>query len=217
MQSQAKPASPPAAASFAGFLAALATPASPAADSRSVWNDNDLADDVATLSYERALRAHARYKSSDLSDYSLTQPYDPGPVRIIEVLPGSPEPAAQSATPQPASDLIADAGTEAAPNLSAAHDRNLKCASITIRLSKEESAQLRKRAAEAGLTVSAYLRSCTFEAESLRALVKDTMAQLRLATSAQEQPASIPVRKGWRYRLAGFWPHPRASQRAIPI
>ena len=58
-------------------------------------------------------------------------------------------------------------------------DRNLKSASITIRMSNAECAQLRKRAAEAGLTVSAYLRSCTFEAESLRALVKDTLAQLR--------------------------------------
>jgi hypothetical protein len=52
-------------------------------------------------------------------------------------------------------------------------------------MSQAECAQLHSRAAEAGLTVSAYLRSCTFEAESLRAMVKDTMAQLR---SAQTQP-----------------------------
>jgi predicted transcriptional regulator len=52
-------------------------------------------------------------------------------------------------------------------------------------MSQAECAQLHSRAAEAGLTVSAYLRSCTFEAESLRAMVKATMAQLR---SAQTQP-----------------------------
>jgi citrate lyase subunit beta/citryl-CoA lyase len=55
---------------------------------------------------------------------------------------------------------------------------NKKCASITIRLSKTECDQLRKRAAQAGLTVSAYLRSCTFEAEALRAQVKDVLAAL---------------------------------------
>ncbi len=64
-------------------------------------------------------------------------------------------------------------------NPAAALERNLKSASITIRMSTSECEQLRKRAAEAGLTVSAYLRSCTFEAESLRALVKETLAQLR--------------------------------------
>jgi hypothetical protein len=32
-------------------------------------------------------------------------------------------------------------------------ERDLKCASITIRVSKAENAQLRRRAAEAGLTV----------------------------------------------------------------
>jgi hypothetical protein len=76
-------------------------------------------------------------------------------------------------------------------------NRNLKCASITIRLSEAECAQLRKRAAEAGLTVSAYLRSCTFEAESLRALVKDTLTQLRSAQSKGKREISKPARRSW--------------------
>src|ERR1035441_8555507 len=61
--------------SFAGMLAALATPAqttgAPGEESTSTkwrpapsWNEDDLADDVATLSYESALKAHARYRSS---------------------------------------------------------------------------------------------------------------------------------------------------------
>jgi hypothetical protein len=82
--------------------------------------------------------------------------------------------------------------------------RDLKCASITIRLSRTECAQLRKRAAEAGLTVSAYLRSCTFEVESLRGLVKDTMAQLRAATTAGKPARSNsagPFRRGWLRRF----------------
>src|ERR1035441_3774221 len=45
--------------SFASTLAAFAAPApKPQPD----WNLDGLADDVATLSYEQALRAHARYR-----------------------------------------------------------------------------------------------------------------------------------------------------------
>jgi len=76
-------------------------------------------------------------------------------------------------------------------------------------MSQEEAAQLHLRAAEAGLTVSAYLRSCTFEAESLRALVKDTMAQLRASAAAGKQPAA--PRSGWMSRLLKPW---RASRTA---
>jgi hypothetical protein len=77
-------------------------------------------------------------------------------------------------------------------------ERDLKDSSITIRMSKAECAQLHRRAAEAGLTVSAYLRSCTFEAESLRAMVKDTMAQLRSAQTQPKpaNPAPPPRRSG---------------------
>jgi hypothetical protein len=99
----------------------------------------------------------------------------------------------------------------------------LKSASITIRLSKAECAQLRKRAAEAGLTVSAYLRSCTFEAESLRALVKDTLAQLRSNTGKEDQPAGDrtaadqtvlrPIRRSLRQWWARFSPRTPASRR----
>ena len=90
-------------------------------------------------------------------------------------------------------------------------DRGLKSASITIRLSREECEQLRKRAAEAGLTVSAYMRSCTFEAESLRALVKETLAQLREPTREKEAAKPV-VRRSWRQRLAWIWPRPRVLQ-----
>ena len=63
-----------------------------------------------------------------------------------------------------------------------------RTASITIRLSEAECAQLRQRAAESGLTVSAYLRSCTLEVESLRAQVKDTLAQLRAPKPTAPEP-----------------------------
>ena len=148
MQQSAEPVSN--SSSFASLLASLAAPAR---TSSPAWED-DLAGDVATLSYESALRAHARYKPSP----------EPG------FVPESPAPAQNSAA----------ASAPALP---------LKCASITIRMSAEECAQLRRRAAEAGMTVSAYLRSCTFEAESLRAQVREVVAELRAAASAPAPPA----------------------------
>ena len=53
--------------SFAGLLASLTAPTP-----RTAWNNDDLAEDVATLSYEHALRAHARYKSADPEDPAFT-------------------------------------------------------------------------------------------------------------------------------------------------
>ena len=50
---------------------------------------------------------------------------------------------------------------------------------VSIRLSSIESEQLRQRAAESGISVSAYMRSCVLEAEHLRAQVKQALAELR--------------------------------------
>jgi hypothetical protein len=93
-------------------------------------------------------------------------------------------------------------------------ERNLKCASVTIRLSQAEYAQLRTRAAEAGLTVSAYLRSCTFEAESLRAMVKDTLARLRTGAPAEEPAVSAPRRRSWFRWVARLLPVGHGGRRA---
>jgi len=68
-----------------------------------------------------------------------------------------------------------------------------KSASITIRMSVAECAQLRQRAAEAGMTISAYLRSCTFEAEALRGQVKEALVQLRSAASPGDKQSAAPV------------------------
>jgi hypothetical protein len=139
-----------------------------------------LAADVATLSYEKALRTHARYHAVDPIEDSAHD---------------GPNASADPAVTQP----------QAPPSGDIAAGKVLKEASITIRLSREEDAQLRRRAAEAGLTVSAYIRSCTFEAESLRALVKDTLTQFRAGHEAP-QPEK-PDRRRW---LAFFRPGRRA-------
>jgi hypothetical protein len=185
MQSPVSPApSPP--GSFAGFLAALAQPDRAPVDRASAWDNELLAEDVATISYERALRAHGRYHADD----PITR-------------------AGEAAPPAPLN--VAAPSPEAVLTVPSAPERVIKEASITIRLSREEAAQLRKRAAEAGLTISAYIRSCTFEAEALCALVKDTLTQFRAAGPTPQQDP--PTRRRWS---ALFWPGRRAAHTTTP-
>jgi len=222
LQAMPQTATPsPAPPSFAGLLAALAAPAQKGAP---VWNDDELADDVATLSYERALRAHSRYQPAvpadrDPTDRSILQSAEPGPVPRDKELRADSSLVGPEATPQSAQFSNADCQPEGNLGLPPALERDLKSASITIRLSKAENAQLRRRAAQAGLTISAYLRSCTFEAESLRALVKDTLAQLRASppapdSSNEKKMALSPARHSWFGWLLRLLPRWHSSQRA---
>lgn len=215
----------PTSSSFARMLTALATPAqapeSPENGAPSTrwrptpsWNEDDLADDVATLSYESALKAHARYRPSQVSDQSLLQPANADPFSADAELFSYEE--ASAVASQPAAPSIASPGAIAGSQPAATPEqlpgflrtapyvRNLKDSSITIRMSKAECAQLHRRAAEAGMTVSAYLRSCTFEAESLRKMVKDTLAQLRSVTAHAKPAPPAPALRA-RFRKLAVW------------
>jgi hypothetical protein len=211
-QPTAYPSAPSSAApSFAGLLATLASPSDrPSSTGRkdTPWEDDELADDIATLSYESALRAHSRYRSPGGGYGGGENLLAQGASDLLEMLrEDEPAPAIAAAVEMPVEGLSASRKPPAAvqpearrPQLTSL-EKKLKDASITIRMSKAECAQLHRRATEAGLTVSAYLRSCTFEAESLRAMVKETMAQLRSA-AVQVNPA--PARDSWWHRL-GQW------------
>jgi hypothetical protein len=59
---------------------------------------------------------------------------------------------------------------------------------VSIRLNDSEIERLRQRAAESGISVSAYMRSCVLEAEHLRAQVKQALAEMR----ASIQPIALP-------------------------
>ena len=148
--------------SFAGFLSSVVSPAP--AEQNDLWNDDLLAADVATISYENSLKAHSRYRPAS----------EPEPQPSLAASP-EPDSACETQAPAPPSATGPD---------------DLKSASITIRMSRAECAQLRQRSAEAGMTVSAYLRSCTFEAEALRGQVKEALAELRAATASGNQPAT---------------------------
>ncbi len=192
--------------SFAGLLAALAAPKQ---EPQSAWNDDDLADDVATLSYERALHAHARYKPADFGEGPRAA--DPVEASSGEKKPGKP-PRHGAAPGRTSQDLRRPTGNS--PGMPPSLEENRKRASITVRMSRSELAQLQQRAAEAGLTVSAYLRSCTFEAEALRTQVKEALAQLREIKPAEAVGPVQPSRSrlGWIPRLLpGLVSHRKAA------
>ncbi|MGB6688998.1 MAG: hypothetical protein WBE76_14280 [Terracidiphilus sp.] len=176
--------------SFVGMLASLAVPAKPSGQ-----DPNDgFADDVAVFSYESALQSRIKNSSSS---------------GAVESSPPQLDAPTPPSADFPASKLTITEAEAQSPR-SPLQDR--KAASITIRVSASECAQLRARAAESGMTVSAYLRSCIFEVESLRAQVKDALAQLRSAVAGDDrQPTQVPAKPGplpahgWRSRLLPGW------------
>ena len=184
--------------SFAGMLASLTAPAR----KRTPDWDDELAEDVINLTYERALSTHARYRGSARDDRSLTDLPDPEPPRAAAAQPLPPKASPVRPVSEPFSSTPA-------------HTDRRKDASITIRLSEPEREQLHLRAAEAGLTLSAYLRSCTLEVETLRALVKSTLAQLQPAQpQAVAASAHVPSQKPRAAWLRNLLPHRRPAPRA---
>jgi predicted DNA binding CopG/RHH family protein len=115
-------------------------------------------DDTLSLSYEEALKKHTR------------RPLAEEMSRIGQLA------AAELETRRAA--YVPVEAVVAAPLA------NTKAASITLRMSNDESKILRKRAVAAGISVSAYIRSCIFEAEELRAQVKNALAEIRLSRAA---------------------------------
>ncbi|MGA9060294.1 MAG: hypothetical protein WB341_01380 [Terracidiphilus sp.] len=197
MQQSAQTEPSPTSSSFAGMLAALASPSRDAAEcapastpgtedlplpgfAASASSESDIGEDLEALSYERALRTRARYIRADRGNSNLAQPARQGPGE------------AQVAPPFPAAPAGVGLEVQASAAPRAELDRDLRRTSVTIRLSEAECARLRKRAAEAGVTVSAYLRSCTFEAEALRAQVKEALAELRQGGEAGNKGTSHP-------------------------
>jgi hypothetical protein len=171
----------PAQKDTSSFASLLASLTSAPKNSSETWDDSALLDDVTTISYEQALQSHRRVPALD-------------PAR-----PSSPTPEDPSFANSAASNAISHSGT-----------KQRKIASITIRLTKAEEAQLHERAAAAQLSISAYLRSCIFEAESLRAQVKEALSQMKAATTPESSPQPKPA-PNWRTRLLPHWSRPASA------
>lgn len=173
---------------FAGVLAAvdLDDAASwierkpPARETNPRWFNEAHDDDVATISYEQALRNHSHF------------PANPAP------LDDNFADSFATADDQPAGSSHSAFQMLETPSLKLETRRT---ASVTLRLSKDESVQVRARAAEAGLTVSAYFRSCAFEVEQLRTQVKQLLAEMRTQKPVMSsQPSAsheTPHRSSW--------------------
>ncbi|HYK37745.1 plasmid mobilization protein [Alloacidobacterium sp.] len=73
-----------------------------------------------------------------------------------------------------------------------------KTTALSLRLSLAEHGVLKKRAAEANLSVSSYLRNCVFEGEELRARIDHLLA-------AKQVPKLLPSRGGITDRIANFF------------
>jgi len=169
-------------AGFASLLCELSAPTSSEADRDLDLNHECFADDVATISYERALRKQASGRRSP------------------ENVEAARRPTRSSGNPRPS---VFSSGT-AAGIVASNSEQDRKAASITIRLSKAECEQVRHRANESGLTVSGYLRSCVLEAEVLRAEVKEALTKFREHSSLISNARTKPVRSGiftWCARL----------------
>lgn len=76
--------------------------------------------------------------------------------------------------------------------LSRIEANNLRSSALTVRLAPDESALIKARADEAQLSTSAYLRQCALEIESLRAQVKETLAQMRTPVTVTA-PVQVPA------------------------
>jgi hypothetical protein len=73
-----------------------------------------------------------------------------------------------------------------------ASPKNERQVSMTLRVAASEQALIKARAAEAGLSVSAYLRQCALEVEKLRAQVHHTLALIE--QKSEQRPEPRPTR-----------------------
>lgn len=175
--------------SFASLLAGFAAPVKKIPPKSDLFGVDD---DVVSLSYEQALRSQASFCPIPPPIESVRSLARPMPGSSTHAL------AENSESGRDARAIYRDARTPAPPAT--------RSSSVTIRLSAPESERLHLRAAEAGLTVSAYLRSCAFEVESLRSEVKATLATLRSESAPGETKLDEP-------KLAEFPPSRRSTLR----
>jgi len=146
-------------------------------------NDQDTPE-TRTLSYESALRRHTRIPSH----------LPPLPLASQLHCHGAHKDNAADTDLLPPAGSCSDRHTLTRQLLASARESQaaeLKRCTISVRLNQEESEVLRLRAAESGMTVSAYLRSCVLEADQLRAQVKNALAELK-HSAANQTAGQIP-------------------------
>lgn len=80
---------------------------------------------------------------------------------------------------------------------------------ISIRLAPSERALIKTRAAEAGITASAYIRQCALEVEQLREQVRQAVAAMERggqSASTAQVVTSAPAKGFWGWMVQKFLP-----------
>jgi predicted DNA binding CopG/RHH family protein len=201
-------------ADFAGLMAKMNS----SGRSARSWLAEDAAptmlDEIIPLSYEQALKKHARRPSVE----HTAEKIDRVASLLAENLAERRNHSTVHTEQSPANELAEGFATREIDRDSKEFEQDTlslnrasaqtakatetKAASITLRMSEQEAIQVRKRAADAGLTISAYIRSCVCEAELLRAQVKSALIEIRQVNSRKEESAPGNVNRPWWNRLA---------------
>jgi hypothetical protein len=71
--------------------------------------------------------------------------------------------------------------------------KNGRMMALTVRLTPEDCEEVRQRAKEAGMSISAYLRACALEVDQLRAQVKQMIATLREEQPEPQTQGNLPT------------------------
>ncbi|HWT65510.1 MAG TPA: hypothetical protein VN151_05305 [Terracidiphilus sp.] len=172
--------------SFASALAGFTASSRPAA----TLPGDGLEDDIATITYEKALRSKPHKRSTAKSPSPRPNARTTASTRKqpVSIRGGAIQIAQPAHAPAPAP---------------APHRRSSR---VSVGLTAVEHAQLLERAAAAGISASAYLRSCLVEAEDLRAQVRDALEQFRASATPVPQAAPEPEqerRPSFMARLLG--------------
>lgn len=199
---------------FAGLLAKMSSSERNARTWLAENDDPAMQDEIIPLSYEQALKKHARRPTPA----QTTERIDRVASLLAETLAERREHSAanvdqpKTIEPKktfPASEIEWDSKEfqqdTLTLNTASVHvpvANETKAVSITLRMSQQEAAQVRKRAADAGLTMSAYIRSCVCEAELLRAQVKTALIEMRQASEHKNTNVTHPANRPWWNRLA---------------
>jgi hypothetical protein len=168
------PKSGPQSDNFAAFLARLAElpdwNSDPAVEPSSMYASSDPAEegeeDLTSLSYEQALRTPTHKANRAGNRAGNSQHPKPSPKTALAIQPSPKALEPRSFEPRP---------FEPRP-FEIAEPRHAR---TTIRFTAGENKLLRKRAAENSIAVSAYVRSCVLEVESLRSQLQQLMTELR--------------------------------------
>ncbi len=133
-------------------------------------------EDLASLSYEQALRVPAQKGNK-------AQPPRPAAAQTALAVPPSPK------VPEPPRAL------EVYKPFEISEPRHAR---TTVRFTAGENKLLHKRAAESGIAVSAYVRSCVLEVEALRAQISQLQAGLlQPSQPVAELPAPVAPRPAY--------------------